>query len=158
MPKIDTTKYQIFIVSSPTSIPLVGFLHTYIVANEKGKLTRWDVWHIKKRVSSSSGYVHKNTYQPWEGLSIIYGNSLSKNRLRWSIKIIKVIGGERNSLAYKMVKFINKKAFSYPLKNYYSFLGPNSNTFVQWFLDKFPQAKVKLPLRAVGKGYDYKKG
>ena len=154
--QVDPTKYQVFICTSPTSIPLIGFLHAYIVINERGKLTRWDMWHTKNRVSSSEGYVHKDTYDPWTGLSIFYGNELSKERLRWSIKVVDLISGDENSMAYQMCKFINKNAFKYPLKNCYNFLGPNSNTFVQWFLDNFVQWSIKLPRRAVGARYKYK--
>ncbi len=155
--KFDDTKYQIFICSSPTSAPLLGFIHTYIVSNCKGKLTRWDVWHTKNRVDSSDGYVHKNTYKPWIGLSIFYGDELSEYRKRWPVSIIGSITGEDNSLAHEMCKFINKDESLYPFKNIYKFLGPNSNTFVQWFLDQYPDANITLPLRAVGKQYNYNK-
>jgi hypothetical protein len=153
---IDKTKYQLFICVSPTSFPLLGFLHAYIVANEIGSITRWDVWHIKNRVDASEGYVHENTFKPWIGLSIFYGMSLSNNRLRWPINIVSVISGEKNSLAYDMCKFINNKTYLYPIKDYYSFVGPNSNTFVQWFLEQFPESQIKLPFRAFGKSYKYK--
>ncbi len=148
--KVDLDKYQIFICASPLSIPFNGFLHAYIVVNEKSKLTRWDVWHIKNRVDTSVGYVHKNTYKPWTGLGMLYGDSIIEQKLRWPIFIINTITGEKESLAYKMCDFINTKAFAYPLKDKYNFLGPNSNTFVRWYLNYFPEAGIKLPIRAFG--------
>lgn len=153
--EIDTKKYQIFICSSPISLPLLGFVHTYIISNCKGKITRWDVWRTKNRVDSSDGY--KNTYKPWTGLSIFYGNDLSEARKRWPTSIVGSITGGDDSLAHTMCEFIDRNESLYPLKNTYQFFGPNSNTFVQWFLDQFSDVNIELLTKAVGKRYLYNK-
>lgn len=45
--------------------------------------------------------------------------------------------------------------YKYPWKNTYkSFPGPNSNTFVQWFIDQHPYLELKdLGLRSIGRHY-----
>ncbi len=60
--------------------------------------------------------------------------------------------GDEKSIISEMVKFIEQSPQIYPHKNIYSFLGPNSNTYVQWVLNNFPELEVRLPWNAFGKG------
>jgi hypothetical protein len=50
-----------------------------------------------------------------------------------------------------MNKFVNENYLNYKYKNQYKLLGPNCNTYIQWIINKFPQAKIKLPFLAIGK-------
>jgi len=41
-----------------------------------------------------------------------------------------------------------------PFRNEYKiYPGPNSNTFIQWVLNHFPNSGLKLPRNAFGKNY-----
>lgn len=68
----------------------------------------------------------------------------------WKGKIYKKIEGP---LAEKMISFVKKSTKNYPYLKRYNFIGPNSNTYIQWILDNFPEAKTNLPWNAFGKNY-----
>ena len=68
-----------------------------------------------------------------------------------------VSGGE-GSRVQEMVRFMNTEGFRYGHAHcYHMVLGPNSNTFVQWFLDHFPEHGWRLPFAAWGRGYQHEK-
>ena len=69
------------------------------------------------------------------------------------IKLLGYLEGDKGSVAEKVVEFIASSEESYPYCDRYSFLGPNSNTYLQWVLNKFPEFNIKLCWRFVGKGY-----
>ncbi len=52
-----------------------------------------------------------------------------------------------------MVECIENSPHNYPYCGHYSYIGPNSNTYVQWVLDAFPESGLKLPWNAFGKGF-----
>lgn len=57
---IEKDKYQVLLCSSPANI-MVGFaVHTWFLINRKGKLTRWEVIHLKKDREGSIGYLNKD--------------------------------------------------------------------------------------------------
>src|SRR3989338_7205702 len=71
----------------------------------------------------------------------------------WKAKLMGYIEGSENSTAQKIIEFIenSEKIYLYCFK--YSFFGPNSNTYIQWVLDKFPEFNVKLSWNFIGKGF-----
>ena len=69
-------------------------------------------------------------------------------------KIIGFIEGGKNSFAEEIIKFLHKKIKIYPFKSRYHYIpGPNSNTFSEWIIKKFPETGWKLPWNAFGKHY-----
>jgi hypothetical protein len=56
-------------------------------------------------------------------------------------------------LAKKMISFVKTTPKTYPYLKRYVLSGPNSNTYVQWVLDHFPETKARLPWNSFGKGY-----
>lgn len=145
---IDKEGYQFFLFSSPVSIPINFAIHSWVVTNKKGKINRWEVWNLPNQCETSWGYVHLNLWGPSEGMRTYpYGKKLFESKL-----IDKIDGGE-NSIAYRIINFIDKNAQKYPFFNQYNLLGPNSNSFVQWILNKFPEANLNLPWNAFGKNY-----
>lgn len=105
----------------------------------------------EKRVG---GYLNKNFLKPTAGF----------NKYRWKLNprtkstFIAQISGKRGSLAEKMVKFIEQSPKKYPYCNKYrAILGPNSNSYIQWIINKFPKSGFKLGWRAFGKNYKIKK-
>jgi hypothetical protein len=53
-------------------------------------------------------------------------------------------------LAHKMKDFIEQESTVYKFKDRYNILGPNSNTYTKWIIEKFPESGLKLFWRAVG--------
>ena len=169
---IKKDKYQVFLFSCPANIPFNFARHHWFVVNSKGKINRWDVLRTYnllrtdegtdtkesfggkkfKIISKKVGYVYKNILPFTSGVS----------KYRWKLKpfskgeLVSSIEGNSNSIAHKMIAFIEHNSFKYKHRNKYYILGPNSNTFIQWIIDKFPGCGFKLSWRAVGKNYKVK--
>src|SRR3989344_4228376 len=158
---IKKDKYQVFLFSCSTPIPYHFARHYWFVINKKGKINRWellwmdnlvrtlkDIYYEEslkgkkyKILSQKNGHVYKNIFPPTKGL----------NRYHWKPRplikssLVKVIEGNKKSLAHKMILFIEHNAFKYKSKNtYHALLGPNSNTFIEWIINKFPSSGFKL--------------
>jgi len=149
---IKKDKYQVFIFTSLCSLPLFFAGHPWFVVNEKGIISRWEVLHIKNYSQENWGHLHKDFFPSWRGLEMLWGFS----DFHWGSKLLSVLEGEENSLVAMMVKFIEKSPENYPYCAKYSFLGANSDTYVQWILDNFPELKIKLPWNCFGKNYKEK--
>ena len=163
---IDNSKYQVIFLETPMNFP-INFIatHTFIVTNEKGNLHRWEVWKntfVGKNQSVLS-HLHKDLLNLSNGLYIlpIYNSTKEYEgkffTKRFKVRILgKVEGKDENSQAKKMINFIKKSYLTYKYINDYKMLpGPNSNTYPQWVLDNFPNVKIKLSRKALGKNYKY---
>lgn len=152
---IKKNKYQVFLLSSPCSLPISFVKHIWIVTNNHGKIKRWDAWSYKSRYTKEKGFLTINYYSAWLGLTIIPSLSKNMNLRRYKSKLVKLIEGGKGSLPNRIIRFIENNYLKYPYKNeYHYFPGPNSNTFMQWILNHFPESKLKLPWNALGKGYN----
>ncbi len=154
---IKKDKYQVLLFTSrfplPYKIPHFA-VHSWIVTANKGKIIRWEVYQVPDYVKNSKGYIYWNYIKPWLGIKKY--DSLGAER--HNSKLIGKIEGTEGSLAEKMVTFINTKATTYPFAGKYKYVpGPNSNTFVQWILNKFPTSGLTLPWNAFGKTYKVRK-
>ncbi|MCK5457971.1 MAG: DUF3750 domain-containing protein [Melioribacteraceae bacterium] len=147
---IDNTKYQVFLFSSPVPIPLNFSVHTTFVINLKGKISRWEFGKFRRTPHNNGIGVLKNFFENTEGMNIYFW----KANPRFKSKLIDFIEGDDDSVTNKIAFFIDEFSNSYPLKTEYFMTGPNSNSYMQWILNKFPEAKLKLPLNAIGKGYN----
>ncbi len=141
-------KESVSIFSSPASLPLLGIIHTWFSINKNGKLSRWEVLFRKNQCKTSWNYLHLNHSQAVLGIEIIP----YINKYFWKSKSIAKIEGKQAKL---LIKTIEKSKSDYPYKNNYQFLGPNSNTYVQWILNKFPKLKINLPWNSLGKGWKH---
>ncbi len=146
---IRKNKYQVFLLISPITRPLSFASHVWIVTGNRGKMNRWEVWQFKGKCKTSFGHVHKNLFDLLVGMKKYpFGKS------RFESKLLGKIEGAKNSLAKKIVDFIEKNAGKYKYAYKYRYVpGPNSNSFVQWILDEFPESRLKLPQHAIGKNY-----
>ena len=73
---------------------------------------------------------------------------------RHDSKLIGIVEGDKKSIAARMIYFLENKAKNYPFRNRYKkYPGPNSNTFIQWMLNKFDNCGFKLPRNALGKNW-----
>lgn len=147
---IKKDKYQVFIYACRAEAPLNIFFHPWFVINNKGKISRWEILHFKN--NPEWGHLFLNKYRPFQGLPSIF---FLKKYTR-KIKLVKYIEGNENSLAQKVIKFIEKSKESYPYNHKYFLWGPNSNTYARWILDKFPEFNMKLPWSFFGKNYKIK--
>jgi len=146
---INRNKYQVFLFSSPVPYPLNFAVHTWFVVNLKGKISRWEFGRFKESPHKNGIGVLKNFFEPTKGMNKYFW----KSHPRFSSKLIDFIEGADDSVAKDLSEFIEKFSNSYPLKEKYILTGPNSNTFVQWVLDKYSEANIKLPFNAIGKRY-----
>lgn len=145
--------YQVFLFSCPAPIPINIALHYWFVVNNKGKLSRWDVFTKPNQNKTSWSHLHKQTSHLSEGMEklMFKYDERSKSTLRGQLS------GGKESIAEKMVKFIEKSPEKYPYcKKYRAVPGPNSNSYIQWIINKFPKSKFKLFWRAIGKNYNRK--
>lgn len=123
-------------------IPFIGRIavHYWFVIRENDITERWEIWQKQKLVSSSWGHLHKNLMNPHNGV----GNGDSWCEKIWQQK-------EAENLIY----MIRKTPLIYPYNyRYFYYPGPNSNTYVQWVLDK---AEISHDLSPQGLGKKYHK-
>lgn len=147
---INKKSYQLFLMSSKVPWPFFFAIHTWFVVSRKGKLERWDSGKFYKPTPKKSwGNVYLGLFDndPSKGMNI---NPFYLGK-RYKSKLIGYIEGKNNSIASNMINFIRNNAKKYPYREKYHFLGPNSNTFIQWVLDHFPESNLKLPWNAIGK-------
>lgn len=146
---IKPDKYQVFLMASPASIPINFASHCWLVINKKGIISRWDVkWRPQDYNSKTKwGHLSLDILPPFQGLRIFH----FLNKYYWKSSLVKLIEGDEESLASQMVKFIEQSPQAYPYKDSYSFFSPNSNTYVQWVINHFPQSDMHLPWNAFGK-------
>lgn len=147
-------RYQVFLMTSPASLPLSFARHPWFVINKKGMLSRWGVgWRPQQYGAEKQwGHVAENILPPFVGLRIFY----LSNRFLWKGSVASIVEGDEASLAAHMAAFIEQSPQTYPYRDAYSFFGPNSNTYVQWVLDAFPESGMRLPWNSFGKRYSSK--
>ncbi len=145
---ITKDKYQVFIVMSRGGFPLTFAVHPWFVINKKGVVSRYDIRHYLNK-DRSLGYLHINAQPAFEGIPLFFPLPI----LPLKTKLIKAIEGDENSLANKMVNFIENSPENYPNIQKYSFFGPNCGTYIEWVLKNFPEIEVKLPWNSIQKKF-----
>lgn len=146
--------YQIFLFVCSASLPFNFAAHTWLVCAKDGQVSRWEVRFELNRENPKLGrHMHLNGLPAFSGIERI--NFLSK-RFLWKARLIGQVEGGKGSLAHKMYDFIKNSDKNYPYRDKYNLLGPNSNTYVEWVLDHFPDYGLKLPLNSIGKGFKIK--
>jgi len=96
------------------------------------------------------GHLHKDFYQPALGTQVFF---FSQKPVWKEVTILGCIEGGEGSPAHKMLECIEHSPLNYPYGTPYRLRGPNSNTYVQWALDQFPDSGLRLPWNAFGKDY-----
>ena len=147
---IVKNKYQVFLFTCPATIPFHIARHPWFVMNKKGIVSRWEVFWSPSRNKTSWGHLHKDFFPPFQGIEMLF----YPDTIYWPfVRLRGVVEGEEGSLAHRMADYIEASASTYPYAHQYRLRGPNSNTYIQWILDKFPDSKLHLPWNAFGKGY-----
>jgi hypothetical protein len=149
-PEIKEDKYQVFLFTCPAAFPFVFARHPWFVVNKKGAVDRWEIFWKPERWEMRWGHLHKNFYSLFQGIPVFffYGKYFWKH-----VELLGYVEGDENSMTKPIIDFIENSPNIYPYLNTYHLVGPNSNTYVQWVLRKFPEFKVKLPFNAFGKNY-----
>lgn len=146
---VKEDKYQVFLFDCPANLPFSFARHTWFVSIKKGIISRWEILFRKNVTGASWGHLHLNFLLPFQGIETL---PFSQKYL-WSSRLLGYIEGGEESTAARMVEFIEKSSEKYPYCNRYLLIGPNSNTYVQWILNKFPENNVKLSWNSFGKNY-----
>ncbi len=155
---VNKDKYQVFVFSSPSPIPLSFARHTWLVVNKIGVLDRYEVFHFKNSKglcanSLNTGYLYKNYYSPFQGIGMFF---LSKKRFFWHARLECEVNCSPE-IMQKLIGTIENSMVNYPYINQYFPLGPNSNTYPVWILSQFPEIKFSLPANAIGKNFTFQK-
>jgi len=150
--EIEKGKWMFFIYSSPLPFPISFAAHTWIVTVSPDlKINRYEIHFFKNKKNKSHLYINYQEPNSW-----IWKLIWNKHP-RYKANLLFKTSGNNNSLAQKAVKFIENNVNFYKFKNFYRHIPwPNSNTFTQWILDKFPEIKIKLPWNAFGKNQKIK--
>lgn len=152
-------RYQVFLLTCPAPLPFSFAAHPWIVTNRLGIVSRYGVsWRKETKpgevafgnhtCSGCRGHLHKDGKTPSEGCEVA-----PYLRRCWKGRIRKLIEGDADSLAARMADFMERSFDEYPYTERYSFVGPNSNTYIEWVLEHFPEFGMRLPWNAFGKGY-----
>ena len=142
---INKDKYQVFVFSCPAFFPVNFYRHPWFVLNKKGEIHIYEIGDIKIGPS----YMHKDVRYPFIGIEY---TRFIKNKF-WKPELLGFIEGDENSTVDKAIEFIENSEKNYPYNYKYSLIGPNSNTYAQWILNKFPEFNIKLSWRFIGKNY-----
>lgn len=149
---LDPNAYQVFFFCSPAAIPLAFACHPWIVINNKGVVSRYEVFWRPQKWHDRWGQLHKNFYPPTQGLAVLPFTE----KFTWKrVSFLGYVTGEKGSLAEEMLHFVESSSETYPYRERYALHGPNSNTYVQWVLDHFKDAHIKLPWNAFGRSVMY---
>lgn len=146
---IDKDKYQVFLFVCPTMLPFSFAAHHWFVVNNKGAITRWESGFEINNTEEDWGHVQCNFYKPYQGIGIIPFQKL----ILWPSKLVRITEGDEESEANKIVNFILSSPNNYPYCKQYALNGPNSNTYIQWVINHFPETNFKLRNNAFGKEY-----
>jgi hypothetical protein len=140
---INKDKYQVFVFYCPAYFPFNYFRHPWFVLNKKGEISRWEIRHyINKKILS---YLFVDYQTPFEGTNMTY--LINK---KWDASLL---GSVEDDMAAKVIDFIEDSPKNYPYCKKYSYIGPNSNTYIQRVLSKFPEFNIKLSNRFIGKDF-----
>jgi len=139
---INLEKDQVFVFCCPANVPLNFAKHLWFVCNERGEVSRWEVLFGKNK-DESWGHLHRDHYPTFSGIEIF---PFTK-RWHWRGNLLLEIEGET---AKKMIDLIKASKENYPYLKNYSLVGKNSNFYVRWVLDHFPEVKIQLPRNAFG--------
>ena len=153
---VDANRYQVFLFTCPATLPFSFSPHPWFVVNQKGTISRWEIyWFVEQEWEMKSRHLHKDFYQPIQGIPIL----LFFPRLFWpQVSLLGYVEGGSGSVAERMADAIVNSFRTYPYCHQYILRGPNSNSYVQWVLDKFPGSGLRLPWNAFGKNYAKRKG
>ncbi|CDN15112.1 MAG: DUF3750 domain-containing protein [Richelia sp.] len=132
-----TTTVELRAAKLPSIIGYIA-VHYWFVIIRDSKIQRWEIWQYAGRCQESWGHLHKNLMPYESGV----GNGGSWIEKEWQ--------GETADILAKIIEKSHKTYEHNFLYRYYP--GPNSNTYVQWVLNK---GNTNYLVSALGIGKDY---
>lgn len=146
--KINPQALEIFICTSPCSIPFPFALHTFFVINDHGTLRRYEILYLKNKTTGT--HFHTKTYKDFEGMRIF--NFLPSPKYKSTIiySISDSTDAATTEKVHALKSVLENTEHAYPFINTYSLIGINSNTFARWVIKK-SSIDVTLPLNCFGK-------
>ncbi len=146
---INNDLYQVFLMGGRCSFPINFARHHWFVVNIKGKINRWEVLFQKDCCGQSWGHLYKNVKDPFQSL----GDFTTKGQTIFKSKLVGYIEGDEGSEARRILDLIENSHEKYPHSQKYLLWGPNSNTYIQWVLNQFPEFSNALIWDGIGKKY-----
>lgn len=140
---------QVFLLTSPIPYPFHFAVHAWFVTQSKGQVNRYEFGKFKGSPHPQNIGLLKNFFEPITGMNKYWWQP----KYRHPSKLIGAIEGSTASEASRLIYFLENQSESYPYKEHYHYLGPNSNTYIAWVLHHFPAVGLKLPAAAVGRGF-----
>lgn len=154
----DDSKYQVFLMVCPATLPFSLAAHSWLIVNRAGALAWYSVsWRRACEGAETfsghvcrgcTGHLHRDNHSFGEGIEVFPFTP----RPLWGSGVASYVEGAKDSLADRMCAFIEQSLVNYPYTKY-SLLGPNSNTYPAWVVAQFPESGLCLPWNAVGKNY-----
>ena len=145
---IKPETYQVFLFICTAALPFVFAKHPWFVVNKKGTVSRWEVFWKTDGLKTSWGHLHKDHYALFQGVEMF----VFSDKYHWNnTELVGVVEGDEDSLAKRMAEFIENSPQTYPYCSRYVLGGPNSNSYAQWVLNKFPESNMRLPWNSFGK-------
>lgn len=141
--------YQVFLFGCPANAPFSFALHPWFVVNNRGRLSRWEVLWTQGRCSTYWGHLHRDFLSPAQGIEVLPFPS----RYYWKGRVLAFGEGDSGSSVSRLALCIECSYESYPHTQRYKLAGPNSNTYIQWVLNQFPDLAWRLPINSIGKSY-----
>lgn len=142
--------FQVYLFTCPAHKPFHFARHPWVVIVKDNNIYRYEITHKKDASKKHFGFVHVNYFDdPCTGIGKKHGS-----QEKWESTLIGSVTGKSGSLAERMVDFIETYSPDYLHKDrYILYPGPNSNTYIAWILNKFPEANITLPWNCFGKKY-----
>ena len=144
-------RYQVFLFACPAMLPFSFSAHCWFVINRKGNVSRVEVfWLPRLRWPLKWGHVHHDFYPLTQGVEVL---PFSRTHFWRGVQLLGSVEGGEGSLAQRMAECVASSDGGYPFVSRYRLVGPNSNTYAQWVLNRFPESGLRLPWNAFGKEY-----
>ena len=147
---LKNDRYQVFLFTCPAGVPLSFARHPWFVINKKGNVERWEVFRPPQNYREKWGHLYRNALPFTQGIPIFHFT----RKYFWKGKLRGYIEGSEGSVAQQMIEVTQNSPHNYPYRDKYALISPNSNTYVQWVLNQFPNSGLKLPWNSFGKNYE----
>ncbi len=144
---LKNDEYQVFVFDTPLNYPINFARHPWFVLNEKGKVSRWEV---RMESAKNGNHLRIDFWSPFQAMHLTF---FGLTDYTWKPELLGVIDGGENSEAQRIIKFIKDSPENYPYQYRYSIFGPNSNSYLEWVLNKFPELNIEPSWRFVGKDF-----
>ncbi|MBV9463214.1 MAG: DUF3750 domain-containing protein [Verrucomicrobiae bacterium] len=133
----DPVRVELLRATLPPPIGWIAVHHWFVVCDDSGRTSRWEVWQNKNAGGTSWAHVHRDLKAPYSGV----GGGKAVRVKRWE-------GKKAERLAAALAD-----SESYPHRHRYRpWPGPNSNTYVRWILRR-TGLRCRLGLKAWGQDF-----